>query len=80
MTTTQALRQLKRIIEKINPEEMYFKLHDIFLKGTLKYEEMDILGYLLARFYPNRPEKIQNLVISLLLMKDKTHISKDTCF
>jgi hypothetical protein len=51
-----ALRLLKKIIQKQEPEEKFPLLYDIFTENDLKSDYIDILGHLLVAFYPDRPE------------------------
>jgi hypothetical protein len=56
MSVLDALRMLKKIIEEKEPESKFPKLYSIFMENTLQQEFIDILGHLLAAFYPNRPK------------------------
>lgn len=57
----QALRELKKIIEKELPETIFPKLNEVFLSHPFREEHKDMLGYLLVKFYPNRPEPLKAL-------------------
>jgi hypothetical protein len=39
-----------------------------------------MLGYLLVKFYPNRPQELQSLARDLISRKEKTYLSKETCY
>lgn len=72
----QALRELKKIIEKELPEDRFVALYQIFSSMTFKEEHKDMLGFLLVKFYPQRPENLKTLARDLLSRKEKTYLSK----
>ena len=39
-----------------------------------------MLGYLLVKFYPGRPEKLKSLARELISRKEKTYLSKESCY
>jgi hypothetical protein len=39
-----------------------------------------MLGYLLVKFYPNRPEQMKTLARELISRKEKTYLSKEICY
>jgi hypothetical protein len=39
-----------------------------------------MLGYLLVKFYPNRPEPLKALVRDLIARREKTYLSKEICY
>lgn len=80
MDVLKALRELKKIIEKQVPEENFIRLNEVFLNNPFKEEHKDMLGYLLVKFYPGRPEKLKALARELISRKEKTYLSKESCY
>ena len=39
-----------------------------------------MLGYLLVKFYPNRPEELKSPARDLISRKEKTYLSKEICY